>query len=434
MKRPYQIVSKEDSEKLREFLFKNGAILLPMVELVEQSKLLVDGLMEALGRAGIEAVLKLSAQGVAGPKHQGRKGDGVSWHGSRRGRVVLCERRLRVRRPRLRRGPGRGGEVEIPVYEAMQRGERLSERMLEILMRNVSTRNYEAVVPEMAETVGIRKSSVSREFVEMSGKELRELCERRFDGVEFLVVYIDGLRFGDHHLIVAVGVDERGNKRVLGIREGATENGTVVTELLEELVARGLGADRPRLFVIDGSKALRSAIERVFGQGNAVQRCRNHKIKNVMDHLPEALKGQVKAAMKAAYRLGAEQGMGRLEKQAEWLAHQYPDAAASLREGLEETFTINRLNLPPSLRRCLATTNIVENPHSGMRRRTNRVSRWRDGEMVKRWAAAALMATEKNFHRILGWRDLWMLKAQLDGKAQVQQKTAHGGISEPMHP
>lgn len=432
MKGTYQIVSKEDNEKLSEFLFQNGESILPMVELVEQSKLLVDGLIEALGRAGIEAVLKLSARGVAGPKHQGRKGNGVSWHGSRRGRVVLSQRRLRVRRPRLRRGPGRGGEVEIPAYEAMQQEERLGQRMLEIVMRNVSTRNYEGVVPEMAETVGIKKSSVSREFVEVSGQELRELCERCFEGVEILIVYIDGLRFGEHHLIVAVGVDDRGNKRVLGIREGATENGTVVTELLEDLVARGLRGNRPRLFVIDGSKALRSAIDRVFGKGNAVQRCRNHKIKNVMDHLPETLKGQVKAAMKAAYRLGAEQGMARLEKQAEWLAQQYPDAAASLREGLEETFTINRLNLPPSLRRCLATTNIVENPHSGVRRRTNRVSRWRDGQMVKRWAAAALMATEKNFRRILGWRDLWMLKAQLDGKGEVQQTAVQAGISEPL--
>ena len=135
--------------------------------------------------------------------------------------------------------------------------------------------------------------------------------------------------------------------------------------------------------------------------------------------------------MKAAYRLGAEEGMTRLEKQAQWLAVQYPDAAGSLREGLEETFTINRLNLPPSLRRCLATINIIESPHSGVRRRTHRVSRWTDGQMVKRWAAAALMATEKYFRRILGWRDLWMLKAQLQDKTEVEQKAAQGGISEP---
>ncbi len=431
MKETYQIVGKEDRGRLEQFLFENGGFLLPMVELIEQSKLLVDGLIEALGRAGIEAVLKLSAQGLAGTKHQGRKGNGVSWHGSRAGRVILSQRKLRVKRPRLRRGRGRGAEVEIPAYAAMQQREQLGQRMVEIMMRNVSTRNYEAVLPQMAETVGIKKSSVSREFVEMSGKELRELCERRFDGVQLLIVYVDGLRFGEHQLIVALGVDEQGNKWVLGIREGATENATVVTELLEGLVARGVRAECKRLFVIDGSKALRGAIDRVFGKNHAVQRCRNHKIKNVVDHLPQPLKEQVKAAMKAAYRLGAEEGMARLEKQAQWLAVQYPDAAGSLREGLEETFTINRLNLPPSLRRCLATTNIIESPHSGVRRRTHRVSRWTDGQMVKRWAAAALMATEKNYRRILGWRDLWMLKAQLQDKTEVEHKAAQGGISEP---
>ncbi|MFQ5917292.1 MAG: IS256 family transposase [Candidatus Binatia bacterium] len=424
MSRRYQIIGKEDREKLSEYLVRHGQFLLPMVELIERSRLAVDELIEVLGRASIEAVLRLSAQGVAGAKHRGSRGNGVSWHGSQGGKVTLSERRLRVKRPRLRRGRGRGGEVEIPAYEAMQQQGRLGERMLEILMRNVSTRNYEAVLPQMVETVGIRKSSVSREFVEMSGRELLELCERCFDGVELLIVYIDGLRFGEHHVIVGVGVDKGGQKHVLGIREGATENATVVSALLEELIERGVRPDRHLLFVIDGSKALRAAIDRVFGKGHLVQRCRNHKIKNVMDHLPESIKESVKAAMKAAYRLKAEEGMGRLEKQAEWLSVEYPDAAASLREGLEETFTINRLNLSPSLRRCLASTNIVENPHSGVRLRTRRVSRWRDGEMVKRWAAAALLAAEKNFRRILGYRDLWMLEAQLRSEAKAEEKAA----------
>ncbi len=166
---------------------------------------------------------------------------------------------------------------------------------------------------------------------------------------------------------------------MVGIRERATENTTVGGALLEEVVERGVRPDQHLLFVIDGSKALRSAIDRVFGKGHLVQRCRNHKIKNVMDHLPESMKESVKAAMKAAYRLKAQEGMARLDRQAEWLEVEYPDAAASLRESLEKTFTINRLNLSPSLSRCLATTNIVENPHSGVRLRMNRVSRWRDG-------------------------------------------------------
>ena len=424
MNRRYQIIGKEDKEKLSEFLVRHGQFLLPMVELIERSRVAVDEVIEVLGRASIEAVLRLSAQGVAGPKHQGRKGNGISWHGSQGGKVILSERRLRVKKPRLRRGRERGAEVEIPAYEAMQHNGRLGERVLEILMRNVSTRNYEGVLPDMAETVGIKKSSVSREFVEMSGRELNELCERRLDGLELLIVYIDWVRFGQHHVIVVVGVDRGGNKHVVGIREGATENATVVGALLEEVVERGVRPDRHLLFVIDGSKALRSAIDRVFGKGHLVQRCRNHKIKNVMDHLPESMKESVKAAMKAAYRLKAQEGIGRLDKQAKWLEVEYPDAAASLREGLEETFTLNRLNLSPSLSRCLVTTNIVESPHSGVRLRTNRVSRWRDGQMVKRWVAAALLAGEKNFRRIMGYRDLWMLEAYLRGEAKSKGEAA----------
>ncbi len=424
MNRRYQIIGKEDKEKLSEFLVRHGQFLLPMVELIERSRVAVDEVIEVLGRACIEAVLRLSAQGVAGPKHQGRKGNGISWHGSQGGKVILSERRLRVKKPRLRRGRERGAEVEIPAYEAMQHNGRLGERVLEILMRNVSTRNYEGVLPDMAETVGIKKSSVSREFVEMSGRELNELCERRLDGLELLIVYIDGVRFGQHHVIVVVGVDRGGNKHVVGIREGATENATVVGALLEEVVEWGVRPDRHLLFVIDGSKALRSAIDRVFGKGHLVQRCRNHKIKNVMDHLPESMKESVKAAMKAAYRLKAQEGIGRLDKQAKWLEVEYPDAAASLREGLEETFTLNRLNLSPSLSRCLVTTNIVESPHSGVRLRTNRVSRWRDGQMVKRWVAAALLAGEKNFRRIMGYRDLWMLEAYLRGEAKSKGEAA----------
>jgi putative transposase len=265
----------------------------------------------------------------------------------------------------------------------------------------------------MADTIGVSKSSVSREFIEQSAKELEALAERRLDHMELLILYLDGLVFGDHHVIGAVGVDTAGHKHVLGIMDGASENGAAATALLEDLVARGLERLRKYLFVIDGSKALRSAIKRVFGPGSPVQRCRNHKVKNVCDKLPDDLAVQVKALMKAAYKLPWQEGISRLKKQADWLKVQYPNAAARLLEGVEETFTINRLELSAALRRCLATTNLIENPHGGVRVRTNRVTRWRDGHMVLRWVASAFLATEKNFRRIHGFRDLWMLKAKL---------------------
>jgi len=415
--RNYQIISKKESKELAKFLSKEGQLLLPMLDLITQAEMAVDELIEVTGRAAIEAILTLSAQQVAGPKHPGKKGSNICWHGSQKGVVALSERKLRVDKPRLRhKGKGQRKEVEIPAYQAMLMNSRLAVRILEILMKGISTRNYQEVLPEMAETVGVSKSSVSREFIQASERALRELCERRFDDKDILVVYIDGLQFGGIQVMAALGVDSQGYKQVLGLRQGASENATVVTDLLNELVERGLNPDRRRLFVIDGSKALRKAINSIFGSANPVQRCRNHKIRNVLDYLPEDQKQQVKTTMKAAFGLEADKGTARLKKLAQWLQREYPSAAASLLEGLDEMFTVNRLGLPKVLHRCLCTTNIIESPYSGVRAKTGRVTRWRDGSMVLRWTASALLATEKKFRRIMGYQQLWILVSNLQGE------------------
>jgi len=179
-------------------------------------------------------------------------------------------------------------------------------------------------------------------------------------------------------------------------------------------VARGLRSSRPRLFVIDGSKALRSAIDAVFGTGDFVQRCRNHKERNVAGHLPRVQHEQARATLRAAWKLDAAEGMARVEQYASWLELKWPTAAASLREGLEEMFTINRLGLPSQLRRCLGTTNIIDNGHSALRDRARRVKNWQSGSMAVRWTAAAFAAISGKFRRIMGYADLWMLKAALD--------------------
>ena len=428
MKRNYHTIEKQgkvNARKLGEFLSKNGQQLLPMVDLIEQCRMACDELIDVAGRATIQAVLELSAQQVAGPRQQGKQRSGeVVWYGQQSGKVMLSDRKLAVQRPRLRqKGPGADKEVEIPAYAAMQDEPRLGARMLDILMRGVSTRQYRGVIPEMADTVGVSKSSVSRQMIEASEAEVEALLGRRFDEVQLLIIYIDGMVFGDHTMIGAIGVDAEGHKHVLAIREGATENATVAKELLEDLVARGVNPEQKRLFVIDGSKALRAAINAVFGN-HPVQRCRAHKLRNVMDHLPDDQKDQVKSAMRAAWRLDAKGGMARLKKLAEWLERDYPSATASLTEGLEECFTINRLDVPPSLHRCLATTNVIESPHSGVRMRTRRVCRWRDSGMVKRWMASALLATEKNFRKIMGFRDLWALDAILNGSKSAARREA----------
>jgi len=423
MKRSYQIADRKDSRALAEFLSREGQLLLPMLELITTSQMAVDELIEVAGRATIEAVLTLSAQEVAGPRHPGKAAGPIRWHGRQKGVVSLAERKLRVGKPRLRhKDGGTGAEVEIPAYAAMREHPRLGQRMLEILMHGVCTRNYQKVLPEMADTVSVSKSNVSREFIEASAQELGKLAERRFEDKDILIVYLDGLIFGEHHVLVAVGVDSQGFKHVVGLKEGASENGTVAKGLLEDLVGRGVKPGRRRLFVIDGSKALRSAVDAVYGQDNPVQRCRTHKVRNVVGYLPKDQQDQARWTMRAAFRLDADQGIAKLEQYARWMEQDHPDAAASLREGLAEMFTVNRLGLPASLRRCLCTTNLIESPQAGVRHRTRRVTNWQDGSMVLRWAASALLTTEKNFRRVMGYEQLWMLKAYLDEEVQEVQE------------
>ena len=425
MKRNYHTLDKlgrANERSLAEFLTKNGQQLLPMVDLIVQSRMAIDDLVDTVGRATIEAVLRLSAEQVAGPPQQGRtRQSDIIWHGTQAGSVYLKERKLKVSKPRLRKkGTGAAGEVPVPAYGAMQDRDGMSSRMLEILLEGVSTRRYQGVIPKMADTVGVSKSSVSRATIQASEAEVEKLLNRRFEDVDLLIIYVDGIHFGDQCVIGAVGVDAKGNKHVLGIQEGATENAAAAKDLLQSLVERGVDPERRRLFIIDGSKALRTAINAVFGSAGLVQRCRQHKLRNVIERLPKDQQEQTKSLMRAAWKLDAKAGMAKLEKLAQWLEREHPDAADSLREGMEECFTINRLDVPPSLHRCLSSTNVIENPHSGVRRRTRRVCRWRDKPMAKRWAAAAMLATEKNFRRVMGHKDLWALKAILDGKQEKQ--------------
>jgi len=428
-KQSYKITDKTDSRKIAEFLSKDGQVLLPFLDLICNTEQAVDELVDVVGKAAIEAVLLLSAQQTAGPKQPGKAHGDITWHGRQHGVVSLSERKLRVEKPRLRKkGRGSGKEVSIAAYEAMALNSRLGSRILEILMKGVSTRRYKEILPQMAETVGVSKSEISREFIVSSEKQLRRLCERRFDDVDIAAIYIDGIEFGDCHVIVALGVDTGGYKHILGLREGSSESSRVATDLLNDLVDRGVKPDRLRLFVIDGSKALRCAIDAVYGSKNPVQRCRKHKVHNVLGYLPDDQKDQAKCAMRAAWSMDAAKGKQKLRQLAKWLERQYPSAANSLLEGLDEMFTINALGLPKRLRRCLGTTNIIESPNSGIRSCTRRVKNWKDHSMVVRWVAASLMDMEQRFKRIMGYQQLWMLDAKLkeiaeqdavDAKAQV---------------
>ncbi len=326
--------------------------------------------------------------------------------------MQLADRKVKVKRPRLRHKTE--GEVKVPAYEMLRQDRGLGQHLLGALLRGISTREYQEVLPQMAETVGVSRSAISRKAVEASVEQLQQLQERRWDNVELLVIYIDGQRFAEHHIISAVGVDAAGRKHILGIEPGATENSAAVKRLLTHLRDHGLPTDRRYLFVIDGAKALRAAIEEVFGGNQPVQRCRNHKVRNVLEELPQAQRGQALNVMRAAWKVKtAEEGEKRLEQLARFLERDYESAARSLREGLKEMFTLQRLQIPEGLHKCLATTNIIESPQGGVERRTHNVTRWRDAEMVQRWVASAWLLTEKHFRRIDGHANLWALAAIL---------------------
>ena len=423
MSRTYQIVTraaKESAAVIEQFCKANGQILLPVVNMIQSASQVVDGVVHEIGLKTLELILALSAEQVAGPRTPGKASGEIRHYGSQRGRVQLADRKVRVKRPRLRHKTE--GEVKVPAYEALRKDVGVGQHMLAALMRGVSTREYGEVLPEMAASVGISKSAVSRQAIEASAEKLKELQERRWDGTEILILYIDGQRFGPHHIISAVGVDIEGKKHILGIEAGATENAGAVKRLLTRLREQGLPTDRKYLFVIDGAKALRAAIDEVFGTEQPVQRCRNHKMRNVLEELPDEQKGQTLNLMRAAWKVTtAEEGEKRIEQLARFLERDHESAARSLREGMAEMFTLQRLHIPKSLHPCLGTTHIIESPQSGVQARTGNVTRWRDADMVQRWVASAWLVTETNFRRIIGYRDLWSLAAILGRETKIQK-------------
>jgi transposase-like protein len=251
--------------------------------------------------------------------------------------------------------------------------------------------------------------------VKASAESVEQLATRRFDGVRFPAIFIDGVEYAEETMVVALGMTEDGTKRVLGLRQGATENAEVVTSLLEELRERGLDTSRGTLFVIDGSKALRAAIKRVWGRRAVIQRCQVHKKRNVKAHLAEAHHEELDRRLAAAYgEAHYDSALAKLRLTVRWLDRISPAAAASLREGMEETLTVVRLGVPELLRRTLSSTNPIESALNVVRALTNRVKRWRDGDMRQRWCATGLMRAEEKFRRIKGYKQIPQLVAALD--------------------
>jgi putative transposase len=384
---------------LQPLLQANPAAALPLLSMIGQAQLSIEDMLGRLSRQFVEQLLLMSAESVAGQKHPGRQTGEVRWHGQQGGLINLGTSKLKITRPRLR---GPVGEVALPGYGALAGDGDLSRRIADVLACNVSTRKYSRVMYRCADEMGISRSAVSRHFVKESAQALAKLMSRDFGQIDLVAIYVDGIIVARHHVIAAIGVDSIGTKYMLGLASGSSENAKVVKDLLASLAERGVDLNVTRLWVIDGSKALRSAIDQLCGDAAHVQRCRIHKIRNVTERLPKAKAYQTRWVMMQALKGDADAGIQKLKAHAKHLKAQHPDAAASLLEGLEELFTINRLGLTGELARCLATTNIIESPNSVVRRVSGRVTRYRDAQMALRWVAAGFLEAEKAFRKLRG--------------------------------
>jgi len=324
------------------------------------------------------------------------------------------------------------GELELPTFAWAAHTDPLDMATLASLAAGVSTRRYAGTLdklPEPEQPMSVSKSAVSRRWVALSQAQLHEWLSAPIKDLDLPVVMIDGIHFRDRVILVALGIDAKGNKHVLGLREGSTESTRVVRSLLSDLVDRGLDADRARLWVIDGGKALRKAIVECFGTLALIQRCQEHKRRNVIEHLPQELHASVGRAMRDAWNgsnpdLAAKQ----LQRLAASLQAKHPGAAASLREGLQETLTVQALGIGGALYRTLRTTNPIENLNGSIAHFTRNVKRWKDGQMTLRWVAGALSDAKGRFRRLRGHSELktllTALKAHAAQAAQAQRKAA----------
>ncbi len=329
--------------------------------------------------------------------------------------LVLGGRRVEIPRPRAR--SIEGGELSLPSWQAWSSRDPLNERAMEQMVVGVSTRRYARSLeplPQALSVRGLSKSAVSERFVVGTQRRLAELMRRDLSGLKLVALLIDGVHFAEHVVLAAVGIDASGEKHSLGLREGATENAATCTALLTDLIERGLDPNRTILVVIDGAKALRKAVLEVFGARALLHRCHAHKKRNVVEALPQRLRATVHRAMNQAYASGdAKRARRLLENLARRLESDHPGAAASLREGLDETLTVMRLGLPENLERVLSSTNLIENLFSRVREIARRVKRWQGGTMVLRWTAAGVLDAERHFRKIAGYRALPKLVAAL---------------------
>lgn len=391
------------------------------VAIAELAGELEEGLLAFVVGTGLkvlDVVLESEATALAGERGRHDPGRRAVRHGTDDGPVTLGGRQVPIRRPRLR-SADKSAEVQLPTYQLASSTELLGREAMARMLAKLSTRRYQVGLEPMGEAVAtktrsVSRSAVSRRFVAATESALAELMAADLSSLDLVAIMVDGVGFAQHTCVVALGIDIDGTKHPLALVEGDTENATVVKRLLVGLRDRGLDVTRPTLFVLDGAKALSSAVKAVFDHP-VIARCEEHKVRNVRRHLPKDVAPIVERRMRAAYRNPDPlAGQGDLEALAKELDRSHPGAAASLREGLVETFTIGRLGVPPTLARTLRSTNAIESMIEICRDHSTNVKRWRDGQMALRWCAAGMNEAKKQFRRVNGHVHLKALRNALD--------------------
>lgn len=416
MKKQYQIEKQRGVQFFRQLAAQddqNVQLVIPLKEVVDLVQRGLMNLALSAFKQVAEEVMDHEVTALVGPKNQSnRERDKMRW-GSERGYCVVGGQKIPLERPRVRNT--RHKEVPLGSYEMMQRASLMEESVWQKMIHGLTTRRYSQVIEELEQAYGIKKSTISEHFIEASRQRLDKLLARRLNEFPLCAMMIDGTPFGDQQLITVIGVTVHGHKLVLGLRQGATENTTVVKQLLDDLADRGVDFEVPRLYVLDGGKALFAGVRRTAAKAAVLQRCQVHKIRNVIDHLPEEHHGHVRQKLHSAYGMreyaDARRALDLLLRE---LMDLNPSAARSLQEGLEETLTVHRLRVPPMLRTSLSSTNVIESTFSVVETVCRNVKHWQGGDQYLRWVGSGLLYAESRWNRVHGYRELPLLVKELE--------------------
>ena len=428
MQKRYQIDKQRAVQQFRRLATETNPdiqMILPLAGIVGMLQEGVGHLMREAGLLLMMGVMEEEVRHVVVVRSVPNVGRQANRWGKEQGYCVVDGQKVPIERTRVRDKANR--EVKLGSYELFQRSGPLEAAVWDKITRGLSTRNYGPVVKDFANAYGVEKSAVSENFIEASREKLKALMERPLGKLNLCAVLIDGTPFKDRQMIVALGIGCDGPKTVLGLREGATENTTVVSALLSDLVERGLDFSAPRLYILDGGKALHAAVKRHAGEAAFIQRCQVHKKRNVIDHLPEDHKADVKRKLQNAYAMAeyadAKRALDRLHRE---LMDINPSAARSLEEGMEETLTVHRLRVPEQLRRTLSSTNVIESAFSIVETVCRNVKRWRHGDHIERWIASGLLVAERQFRKVIGHREIPLFLSSMANIAGSKKPIAKG--------